>query len=200
MLLHPRVATVEEPATTVKHGYLRLFNNLWNKICITPTLKTHNGNNIWINSWQEATCNLMITLEKILILKSVDLFKETSDELLADIVNALHVRMASRGETIIHSGEPGNSMFIIVEGKVRVHQGKQTLATLGPHDVFGELSALDPEPRVASVSASEDVLLFVINREELYEIMSLNVGITRGIVKVLCNRIRTITKQLTVIS
>ncbi len=159
------------------------------------------SNNTQLHGSELINCKaskLMITLEKILILKSVDLFKETPDELLTDIANVLHMRTASRDETIIHADEPGNSMFIIVEGKVRVHRGKQTLATLGVHDVFGELSALDPEPRVASVSALEDVLLFVIRREELYEIMSLNVGITRGIIKVLCNRIRSISKQLMV--
>ncbi len=141
----------------------------------------------------------MITLEKMLVLKHVGLFKATPDELLADITNVLHLHTANKGETIIQAGEPGSSMYIIVEGKVRIHRGEKTLATLGLHEVFGELSALDPEPRTASVSALEDVLLFEISREDLYEIMSLNINIARGIMKVLCQRIRVISKQLTAI-
>ncbi len=130
------------------------------------------------------------TIEKILILKQLDIFSQTPPEYLADIATVIEEIEVNAGEKIMNKGDIGTSMYIIAEGKLKVFDGSKEIAILKEKNVVGELSALDPEPRSASVVAIEDSVLFKIDRDSLYQIISENVEITKGIIKVLCNRIR----------
>jgi CRP-like cAMP-binding protein len=134
--------------------------------------------------------------ERINILKSVNIFFETPDEDLVDVAPLLDEVVVMAGETIFEKGDLGSSMFIIVEGRVQVKDEERTLNYLGKRDVFGEMAALDPEPRSASVIASEDSLLFRLSQEGLYELMARRSGVTRGIVRILCQRLRARTHEM----
>jgi CRP-like cAMP-binding protein len=62
---------------------------------------------------------------------------------------------------------------------------------LGSRELFGELAALDPEPRSASVTAIEDTLLFRLDERVLYEMMAENQALTRGLIRMLCRQLRS---------
>ena len=133
----------------------------------------------------------MLTIEKVIILKSVEIFQSMPDEHLADVVGILREREVHTGEEIIREGDVGTSMFIIVDGSVRVHRKEKEIAVLRSREVFGELAALDPEPRSASVTALEETLLFELEGTDLYEIMADHTDVVRGVVRVLCQRVRS---------
>ena len=68
----------------------------------------------------------------------------------------------SKGDTIIREGEPGDKLYIIVDGKLKLSRtapdGRENLlAILGPSDMFGELSIFDPGPRTSSGICVTDV-------------------------------------------
>lgn len=132
----------------------------------------------------------MITIEKLLILKDVAIFKYTPDEILLELAACLQEQYVVENELIVKKGDLGNVMFIIAQGKVKVHDDKTILAELGEREVFGELAALSPEVRIASVSAKEDSLLLVLSHGRLYDMMSRNIGLVKGIIEVLCQRAR----------
>lgn len=136
----------------------------------------------------------MITMEKLLVLKSVDLFKKTEDEALVELAMLSTECQYPAGETIFRKGDLGSSMYVIVSGRVKVHDGDRVLTELGERTVFGEISALSPEVRIASVTALEEVLLLKIEREVIYEVMCLNAGLAQGIIEVLCQRARALAK------
>ena len=81
-------------------------------------------------------------------------------------------------------------MYIVASGKVRLFTNNTELGTLGNRAVFGELAALDPESRAASIEALEDCTLLRLEGESLYELMSSNREVTRGIIRVLCDYTR----------
>src|SRR3712207_3656995 len=108
---------------------------------------------------------MLSTAEKILILKTVRIFAETPDAILAEVVAILEDVTIKGGETIFHKGDVGDCMYIIVDGCVHVHDEDLILNRLGKQDVFGELAVLDPEPRVASVTAVEDTKLLRLDQE-----------------------------------
>jgi CRP-like cAMP-binding protein len=137
----------------------------------------------------------LLTLEKVLILKSVSIFSEIPEEALLELATTLEERRIKTDETILSKGEIGTSIFIIVEGKVKVHDEEVVLATISVREVFGELAALDPEPRSASVTAMTDTYVFRIGQRLLYELISRHVEVARGIMKVLCRRIREADAQ-----
>ncbi len=146
------------------------------------------------SGFYEQERDAMLTLERVIILKSVDMFEGASEQVLADVAAILEETRVARGETIFRKGDLGDSLYVIVEGKVRVFDGDATVGVLGERDIFGELALLDPEPRSASIEATEDTLLFRLDREAFSELMAANIEVVRGVLHVLCERLRRKTE------
>ena len=130
------------------------------------------------------------TAERIAILRSVSIFIETPDDSLADAAGLLEEVEFKTNQTIFEKGDPGDCMYIIVDGKVKVHDGEMIVNTLGKWDVFGEMAALDPEPRSATVTALEDTSLFRLGQANLYELINRRTGVAIGIIQILSQRLR----------
>ena len=133
---------------------------------------------------------MLLTIEKVLILKSVPIFASVPEGQLVDLATIAETVEFDAGEIIMNQGDLGTSMYIVVDGRVRIFEGDKDLAEHGTRAVFGELAALDPEPRSASVQALEDCTLLRLDGESLYDLMSGNKEVTRGIVHVLCDYTR----------
>jgi CRP/FNR family transcriptional regulator, cyclic AMP receptor protein len=138
----------------------------------------------------------MLTSDRIFCLKSVSLFVEIPDETLRELAGLLEEIDVKAGEDIFEKGDPGTSLYIIAEGKMYVHDGERTLNYLGRLDVFGEMSALDPEPRSASVTAVEDTHLFKLEREPLFQLMAGHVEVSHQIIHILNQRLRAVMRDM----
>jgi len=95
----------------------------------------------------------MLLIEKVMLLKGVQMFEQTSEEILTEVARLLEEVEVGAGEEIFRKGDIGDSMYIVVEGQVRVYDGDRTVNVLDEKEIFGELALLDPEPRSASVAA-----------------------------------------------
>ncbi len=135
----------------------------------------------------------IVTMEKVLLLKSVGIFSTTPADVLRQLTDALEEETLSTGEQLFAKGDLGTSMYVIVDGLVRVHIGDHTIVELGPREIVGELAALDPEPRSASVSALEPTRLFRIEQEVLLDLMADQPEIVQGVIRELAQRIRNTT-------
>jgi signal-transduction protein with cAMP-binding, CBS, and nucleotidyltransferase domain len=133
---------------------------------------------------------MLSIVEKALILKTVSIFSKTPDNVLADVADLLEEVDVSENESIFKKGDPGDSLYVIVDGKVRVHDGDRILNYLGERDVFGEMALLDPEPRSATVTAVEPTRLFRLDQMPFYELMEERPEIAAGIIRVLTGRLR----------
>lgn len=133
---------------------------------------------------------MLTTIEKVIFLKDVDLFAETPDELLAEIAGLLTEVERPAGVSVFDKGDAGDSLYIIVSGEVRIHDGDYTLNTLGESEVFGEMALLDPEPRMAAATAEMDTLLLRLEQAPFYELMDTRSEVARGVIRVLSRRLR----------
>jgi len=133
---------------------------------------------------------MLSTAEKVALLRAVGIFAETPEDILAEVASLLKPLEFKAGETIIHKGDCGDCMYIIAEGRVRAHDGERTLNYLGVADVFGEMALLDAEPRVASVTATEDTRLLCLDQAPFQELMATRAEVVRGIVRVLNRHLR----------
>jgi HEAT repeat protein/MFS family permease len=136
------------------------------------------------------------TVEKVLILRSVNLFNATPDDALAELGEIISEVDVPAGTNIVEKGEQGSSMFIIVHGKVAVMDGERVLNTLGERAVFGELALLDTEPRSATIRATEDTLLFRLDQEPFYELMSDRVEVAMGTIQMLTGNLRARVREV----
>ena len=121
------------------------------------------------------------------------MFAATSEDILTDVATILEEVELNGGELVFGKGEQGDSMYIIISGRVRVFDGDKTINFLGEREIFGELALLDPEPRSAAVEAVEKTRLFRLDRNTLFELMADNIGVVSGIMQVLCRRLRRMT-------
>ncbi len=133
---------------------------------------------------------MLSTTEKMIFLRSVSLFSETPDNMLSKVASLLEEVVLKAGVTIFEYGDHGDAMYIIVDGRVRVHRGGRTLDELGQHMVVGEMSALDPEPRSASVTAIETTRLLRLERAALYQLMANRPEIAAGMIHIVCRHLR----------
>ncbi len=134
----------------------------------------------------------MHEIEKVIILKTIPIFSETPEIYINEIASIVEEIEFSDGEQIIKKGEIGTSMYLIVSGSVMIYDEIKDLAVLTERKIFGELSALSPEPRIASARAIGDVLLFKIDGDELFEVITDNTEMVRGLVKFLINELRRV--------
>jgi cAMP-dependent protein kinase regulator len=74
------------------------------------------------------------------------------------------------GQVIVNEGDPGEQMFILIEGRAAVHRGGTQLAVLADGDFFGELALLTSQPRMASVTAVEACWCFTVNNALLKDL------------------------------
>ena len=134
-------------------------------------------------------------LEKIL------LFEGIKKESIENLEKRLKPRSYSKGETIIHQDDEGDSMYFIISGRLKVvstiEDGKEALLDfLHDGDYFGELSLFDQESRSASVIAVEDSVLIRISRAELLGFLERHPEANLILLRSLAKRIRGITTNL----
>ncbi|HEY5968885.1 MAG TPA: cyclic nucleotide-binding domain-containing protein [Chitinophagaceae bacterium] len=139
--------------------------------------------------------NRLLLIEKVLVLKSLNLFKDTPENVLADLAPLMKEIQYEQGTEIFKEGEIGDSMYIIQQGNIKIHKGNTTLAILKEKEVFGELSLLDADTRSATATADTDCTLYKIDQEPFYELMDERPEVAKGFIKILCQRLRTMNEK-----
>ncbi|RMG40234.1 MAG: hypothetical protein D6719_11650 [Candidatus Dadabacteria bacterium] len=130
---------------------------------------------------------------KIDTLKGLSFFKELELAELLQIVERVTVLPAAEGADLVREGEQGDSMLVILSGRVAVyHQGRQ-LNTLESGNHFGEMSLLRESPRSATVRAIEPSILLKLKKNDFQEIVSgnprLGVKLLAALSRELCSRL-----------
>ena len=144
---------------------------------------------------QPGNINRLLLIEKVLVLKSLNLFKDTPENILADLAPLMKEMEYEQGTEIFKEGETGDCMYIIQQGNIKIHKANTTLAILKEKEVFGELSLLDADTRSASATADTDCILYKIDQEPFYELMDERPEVAKGFIKILCQRLRTMNEK-----
>jgi hypothetical protein len=137
-------------------------------------------------------------------LRRVKILGGMSDEQLQKFADFMEVEKFSQWSVIVKQGDPGETMYLILQGELRVRMnvmGKETiLATLGVGDFFGDISLFDQGPRSADVVANSDSILLKISSSAFEELSKkapeLATPFLRNIGRTLSARIRADNKRL----
>jgi len=138
------------------------------------------------------------------IIAAVPILRPLTTAELDEVISLSRLLKVNREATVIREGELGNSMYIIVSGRVRVLKevkpgDQKTLATLGAGEVFGEMALIDRYPRSASVVTLTHSVLYQIDLDRFNELRDqwrpAAFKILRQLAPVLCKRIRNIDKM-----
>jgi CRP/FNR family transcriptional regulator, cyclic AMP receptor protein len=134
-------------------------------------------------------------------LRRTDIFAGVPDEHLETLANRAQHRIHDLDAIIFRAGDPGDALYVITEGEVRlsVHTATHrdiTLANLGPGDTFGELSLLDSAPRSATAKATAPTRCLVLKRQDFLEIVEAEPAVARAVMRSLALVIRRMNERL----
>jgi CRP-like cAMP-binding protein len=136
-------------------------------------------------------------IEKAQLLQEVPLFAVLDNELLYSLAEVATEVDVAADEQLFAAGSMGRSLYVVAAGRVKVHQGSLVLAELGEGEVFGEMTLLTPEPRMAAVTALVPTHLLRIDRDTFNQLVDTHSGIARGVITALSQRLRDITSAYT---
>lgn len=138
----------------------------------------------------------MLIIERVVALSAAPVFSELPDHVLAQVAGIVDEITAEVGDVIVEQGVEESWMFVLVDGTVAVEVSGATVASLEPGAMIGELAALDPEPRSATVTATSPCLLFRIDHGAMREVMVDQPDLMLGFITMLVRRLRDTNAML----
>jgi CRP/FNR family cyclic AMP-dependent transcriptional regulator len=138
----------------------------------------------------------METENETVYLKQVPLFADLADEDIRALMSMAKRRTFRNGEVIFHRDDPGQVLYVIKEGKVKIclisPDGQEiSLVVFGKGECFGELTILDGLPRSADAVALEKVECYTLQRSDFHQAIIKNPKIAIQVLEVLSKRLRT---------
>ncbi len=129
------------------------------------------------------------------LIAQASLFRGIQTTALDDLVRRMQIRTRPAGTIIVAQDEPGDAMFLLVSGRVKValfgESGRElTLSELKPGDFFGEMSLIDLRPRSANVVAIDDATVLALTREAFVQHLKSHPQTALNILSELTRRLR----------
>jgi CRP-like cAMP-binding protein len=138
-------------------------------------------------------------MDEMALLKGIPLFAGMAAEQLGPLVGMLVRRTFRKGQVILRQGEEGDSLFVIVAGRVRIYtlspEGHElSMSIFDEGDFFGEMALLSGEPRSASAEAMERTEVLVLQRRAFRNHLVSNPSAAIHVIETLSQRLRRTTE------
>ncbi len=138
-------------------------------------------------------------------LRKIPLFSDVSDDDLDSIASHLIERRYPKGSTIVEEGLPGDYMYVLREGRVKVtrlsEDGREKiLEMLGESSFFGEMALLDQGPRSATVKTLTPVVLLALSRTDFLGLLRRSPDLAMVVIQELTRRLRDTDEQASSLS
>jgi CRP-like cAMP-binding protein len=139
------------------------------------------------------------------LIRQAAIFSDLTDDELAHVVEICKEQRFKFGQTIFREGEPGNRLYLIAEGEVRISRdvpgsGEEALAVLKKGACFGEMSIFDRSERSTDAIANTDTNLLTITRSDFEIMLDFNRDIAYkvlwAVVRLLSTRLRQTNDNL----
>ena len=133
--------------------------------------------------------SLPTPMTRLRALRPVPIFRGLTKEDLFEVARMTTEVTYPADETVVREGDPGDALYIIVEGTVEIHTGGRMVARMTAGDFFGEISLFDGEPRSATVVAVDDVVLLRLKSSDFETLLKIHY-IARTALESLARRFR----------
>ena len=143
----------------------------------------------------------LTTIEKMMLIRQVPIFADLKPEDLEELAAVVEERRIDPGKDVFREGDPGDAVYLIVKGSVRIFTGgdgerpERVLSELGPGACIGEMAVLDASPRSATVRAIERTRTLRVPGEGFKRVMSERPEMSQAIVAELVKRMRGMMNQ-----
>jgi CRP/FNR family transcriptional regulator, cyclic AMP receptor protein len=124
------------------------------------------------------------------VLKAVPLFTSFPEDQLRVLATMVMRRSAPRATTIMAGGDPTDSLYIVLSGRLKI------LSILGPGEFFGEMGLIDEEPRSASVVTMEPCELLAVSKRDFNKCLAENFEMAMAVMRGLVRRLREADRKI----
>lgn len=136
----------------------------------------------------------MLSTEK-LFLRNVPFFsRQMDDEQLEKVAEVGHKESVEANTILFHEGDKGDSLYVILEGRVEIfiqkNGGRAILQICGAGEFFGEMALLDGRPRSATISTLEACTFFILNQDEFLGLLITYPELLSHMVKIISGKVR----------
>lgn len=100
------------------------------------------------------------------------------------------IREVSAGGAIFSEGEPGDVMYVVLEGEIDIRVGGESIQTALPGDLVGEMALIDTKARSATALAASDCRLAAVDEQEFINMVQKNPFFSLHVLRVLAERLR----------
>ena len=129
-------------------------------------------------------------------LQRVPLFSGFDEAELRRVAELSRIAEVAAGTAVTQIGEPGDSFFIIIDGTVAVRTPIGAASQLQPGDFFGEMSLVDGEPRSATIVATTDLRLLIVDRSHFWRLLDETPDLVRRILTIMSRRVRRLEQAV----
>lgn len=138
---------------------------------------------------------------KLSVLRKHPYFTDLAPEAFEQLFRYAKLTTYKRGATICSKGDPGNSLFAVISGTIKISvsspDGRNAILNLiGPGEVFGEMSVLDGQPRSADATANTNCEIFVIDRRDFLPFVRSQPTLAMKFIELLCAKLRWTSDQV----
>ena len=135
------------------------------------------------------------------MVRRAPLFSALDGEAGHALLHEMSSSRLERGDILFHEGDPGDALFVIGEGKIKLGRtssdGRENLvAILGPGEMFGELSLFDPGPRTMTATAVAETQLMGLGNDSLTTLLSGRPEVAKSLLAALAKRLRRTNEHL----
>jgi CRP-like cAMP-binding protein len=136
-------------------------------------------------------------VEKVFLLEGVSIFEKCGVDDLAALAAIAQERRFAAGALIYRENDPGDALYVVVEGKVLTEKDGQPIFHISEKECFGEVGLLDGSPRPVAARALEDTRALAIDRQDFLDLLSDRPELLQGLFAVLTRQMRQVLELAT---
>ena len=139
---------------------------------------------------------MLSTIEKVLLFQEVEILQSIPTEYLGRIALITEEVDFREGDIIYHEGESATSMYIVIDGEVRLHRGEQEVMIAKHKAAFGVWALFEEEERMVTATCLSDSRLLCLEKDDFHDLLADHSEITRSVLNAMAKRLRSLVGRV----
>lgn len=137
-----------------------------------------------------------VTVKRLFALEGVEIFAQSDVDDLAAVAGVAKEQVFRKGERIYAEGDPGDALYVIVEGACEARREGEVVLTMKSRESFGETSLFDGAPRINEVVAMADTTVLVIDRRDFLDLLGDRPELLAGMFRVMSRQLKSMVVEV----